>query len=86
MGIRYYFKNSEGDIKLSGLLAQACVELGFWNTRDPELILSWEEVESVISYMLKRYSNSTSLLCRFKLGVLLIWLATHDDNDVISFS
>ena len=92
MGMRYAFDHSEGDIKLSGVLAEICVERGYFNIDENTCSLSWLQVQRIEQEMSKRESdndacgNEYQRIDRFKKEVLTTWLATHNWGDKMVFS
>ena len=89
MGMRYNFDYGEGDIKLSGMLAQIAVERGYWDTEDCVCVLSWLQVRDLVNDLHERINTayeSAGWMDLYKQGVLTMWLATHDWKDEITFA
>jgi len=84
MGMRFNFKYGEGDIKLSGLLAEVCIDLGLY---DPNgewgMSLSWSEVRKVVNEINRRWERLENIqhIDLYKVGVLTMWLGLNDPNN-----
>ena len=85
MGMRYQFSLT-GDIKLSGVMAEGCINLGYWETKDPILDLSYSQVFTLCDYMRIQLEVADSPLERFKYGVLIVWLKTHELDETLTFA
>jgi len=89
MGMRFSFKYGKGDIKLSGKIAEAAVELGFWdNEKEHICVLSWSQVNRVLMWCersrLEEQEETT--MDMYKRGVLTMWLSMNNTHEEVVFA